>query len=456
VIRTEWTTGRAYLSLRFKVAAGWVAFLVTVSLATVETYDRPLPQWSVAMVVFVVVGLILGTAVRWYLVPQRLPAYEVQNKQPDPVNAEKSTTFEEPKPTELANYPNRAGAKHQHDKVLLISNDLVRGQVWTEILTQRGYIVHNARHWNDAVEISRPERFKFTVADSSVEHLKEPLSRVLAAAPVIFLPDAQEGQFAAFVEQFFDIERDLARSRLIPNLAFNQKQTVHLPPIVKETTDTADVPARHSRRYSYGYIGTEDFTMYPLLWPGTLVQIDEEKTRVQQGPWRAEYERPIYFVETREGFVCCWCVLRKGEIMLQSHPLSPVPLRVMKHPQEAEVIGQVVGISMWLPAESAFLKDLDVPNTAQTKSDVEEQIAAIWEQELGIKYLDAGATLHELGADLPARRAIGQAITNRFGVDLGEKVIENSTVSELAGLIMSRPGARAVEKIEFHPHRDLG
>jgi transcriptional regulator with XRE-family HTH domain len=102
------------------------------------------------------------------------------------------------------------------------------------------------------------------------------------------------------------------------------------------------------KKYIYGYIGMEDLTMYPLILPGTFLQIDEERIRVEEGPWRSEFERPIYFVETREGHVCCWCSVRRGEIVLQSHPLSPVPPRILKHPQEAEVLGQVVGMAMRL------------------------------------------------------------------------------------------------------------
>ena len=102
------------------------------------------------------------------------------------------------------------------------------------------------------------------------------------------------------------------------------------------------------RRYTYAYIGMEDLTMYPLLLPGSFLQVDEERSRVEDGPWRSEFERPIYFVETREGHVCCWCSVRRSEIILQSHPLSPVPPRILKHPQEAEVIGQVVGVAMRL------------------------------------------------------------------------------------------------------------
>jgi hypothetical protein len=102
------------------------------------------------------------------------------------------------------------------------------------------------------------------------------------------------------------------------------------------------------QKYIYAYIGTEDLTMYPLLLPGTFVQVDEKRSRVEEKKWRSELERPIYFVETREGHVCCWCSVRRGEIVLQSHPLSPVPARILKHPQEAEVIGQVVGVAMRL------------------------------------------------------------------------------------------------------------
>jgi transcriptional regulator with XRE-family HTH domain len=105
------------------------------------------------------------------------------------------------------------------------------------------------------------------------------------------------------------------------------------------------------RRYTYAYIGTDDLTMYPLLLPASFVQVDESRNQVEGGIWRSEYERPMYFVETREGYVCCWCALhpqRKGEIVLQPHPLSPVVPRILKHGSEAEVLGQVVGIAMRL------------------------------------------------------------------------------------------------------------
>jgi transcriptional regulator with XRE-family HTH domain len=132
--------------------------------------------------------------------------------------------------------------------------------------------------------------------------------------------------------------------------SFDPRYTVNMGRVVEQwgVVPLAYLAQFADRRYTYGYVGSEDFTMYPILPPGTFVQIDESKSRVTDGAWRSEYERPIYFVETREGYTCCWCTLQQDDLVLQSHPLSPVPVRLLKHPQEAEVIGQVVGVAMRL------------------------------------------------------------------------------------------------------------
>lgn len=100
--------------------------------------------------------------------------------------------------------------------------------------------------------------------------------------------------------------------------------------------------------YTYGYVGSEDYTMYPILLPGSFVQIDESANKVTDNMWRSEYERPIYFVETRDGYTCCWCALKGDELVLQPHPLSPVAVRILQYPHDADVVGQVVGVAMRL------------------------------------------------------------------------------------------------------------
>jgi transcriptional regulator with XRE-family HTH domain len=103
-----------------------------------------------------------------------------------------------------------------------------------------------------------------------------------------------------------------------------------------------------TRAFSYGFIGLEDWTMYPLLLPGTFIQIDESRTKVTEGIWNSEFARPIYFVETREGLSCSWCEVNAGNIVLRPHPMSPAKTRSLKLGSEAEVIGQVVGLAMRL------------------------------------------------------------------------------------------------------------
>ena len=99
--------------------------------------------------------------------------------------------------------------------------------------------------------------------------------------------------------------------------------------------------------YRYGYVGTNDRTMYPLITPGAIVQIDERRKRIVSGPWSRESERPIYFLETRGGFACCWCAIEDGDVILQPHPLSPERVRILPL-NDIDVIGQVVAVAMRL------------------------------------------------------------------------------------------------------------
>lgn len=102
------------------------------------------------------------------------------------------------------------------------------------------------------------------------------------------------------------------------------------------------------RHNLYGYIGLQDFTLYPLLRPGSFVQIDQNVQKVQPLRWRTEYDRPIYFVELRDGYACSWCELQDGCLMLLPHPLSPCGVRRLNYGVDAEIIGQVTAVAMRL------------------------------------------------------------------------------------------------------------
>lgn len=96
----------------------------------------------------------------------------------------------------------------------------------------------------------------------------------------------------------------------------------------------------------YALIGTDDNFMAPMLPPGSLLVIDEERRKVQAGGWANEFERPIYFLEHREGFACGWCTVTDNRLMLQPHPASGCEPRIYEYPRDIEVIGQVVSVAM--------------------------------------------------------------------------------------------------------------
>ncbi|MGH9736207.1 MAG: hypothetical protein ACRD8A_16640 [Candidatus Acidiferrales bacterium] len=100
------------------------------------------------------------------------------------------------------------------------------------------------------------------------------------------------------------------------------------------------------RNSIYGYIGLEDYTLYPLLRPGSFVQINPRARRVHPVVSSSEYNRPIYFVELRDRYVCSWCELQGTRLILMPHPLSPCATRLYEFPNEASIVGQVTGVAM--------------------------------------------------------------------------------------------------------------
>jgi transcriptional regulator with XRE-family HTH domain len=102
------------------------------------------------------------------------------------------------------------------------------------------------------------------------------------------------------------------------------------------------------KNHRYGFVGTEDWSMYPILAPGSLILIDETRRKVAASGWNNEYERPIYFLEHRDGFACGWCSVSNGQMIVQYHPASGEPPAVYSYPSEIDVIGQVTGVAMRL------------------------------------------------------------------------------------------------------------
>jgi transcriptional regulator with XRE-family HTH domain len=80
--------------------------------------------------------------------------------------------------------------------------------------------------------------------------------------------------------------------------------------------------------YRRGIIGKHDLTLDPMLPPGSIVYIDTHRRAISpRRDWTHEFQQPIYFLTTRDGYVCGWCELDPDSdwLTLIPHPSHPLP-----------------------------------------------------------------------------------------------------------------------------------
>jgi hypothetical protein len=114
-----------------------------------------------------------------------------------------------------------------------------------------------------------------------------------------------------------------------------------------------DIPVRLLRQLDlkngvYGFVGLGDNRMFPIIRPGSIVQIDQNQRKVVSRGWKDEDDRPIYFVELRGGFLCSWCELSDGYLSAVPHPKSKCEVLRFPYPREADIVGRVIGVTMRL------------------------------------------------------------------------------------------------------------
>jgi transcriptional regulator with XRE-family HTH domain len=103
--------------------------------------------------------------------------------------------------------------------------------------------------------------------------------------------------------------------------------------------------------YRRGIIGKCDLTLDPMIPAGSIVQIDPRQRAISsKKDWTHEFQRPIYFLMTREGYVCGWCELDRASdwLTLIPHPLSPASSRRWKYRTEIESLGRVTVVAIRL------------------------------------------------------------------------------------------------------------
>lgn len=104
------------------------------------------------------------------------------------------------------------------------------------------------------------------------------------------------------------------------------------------------------RHLHYGFVGMADWSMYPVLQPGSLVLIDQNKRKIADDGWTSEFDRPIYFLEHRDGYYVGWCSHVAGRLLLAPHPAAQQAPTLFDY-SDIDVIGQVVGVAMLLESK---------------------------------------------------------------------------------------------------------
>jgi transcriptional regulator with XRE-family HTH domain len=146
-----------------------------------------------------------------------------------------------------------------------------------------------------------------------------------------FRPEEGEIQAPIALDPGLDLSKTVFLSRLIQKWG-------KLPLMLLNNVDL--------RNHRYGYIGTDDWSMHPIISPGSVVVIDDTRRRIATSGWTTEFDRPIYFLEHRDGYLCGWCSSRDGQITVQYRADSGVEPETYAYPLEIEVIGQVTHVAM--------------------------------------------------------------------------------------------------------------
>jgi transcriptional regulator with XRE-family HTH domain len=116
-----------------------------------------------------------------------------------------------------------------------------------------------------------------------------------------------------------------------------------------EETTLVAVENRLTASYRRGIIGKRDRTLDPMIPAGSIVQIDTRKRTISsRRDWTHEFQRPIYFLTTRDSYVCGWCELDRDSdwLTLVPHPLSSASSQRWRYGKEIENIGRVTFVAI--------------------------------------------------------------------------------------------------------------
>lgn len=177
------------------------------------------------------------------------------------------------------------------------------------------------------------------------------LTRIIALYLNVDAIRAHQLAAASQTTRLIEHEPDSVEDSIEVPIAFHESADLDCTTMVTELVKTwGHIPLRlmghlTSKRCQYGLIGLKDYTMFPLLRPGAFVQISAHRKLPDSKRFLTEFDRPLYFIELRSGYLCSWCELKGDRLMAIPHPLSPCRMREFKYPADAHIVGRVTGVA---------------------------------------------------------------------------------------------------------------
>lgn len=129
--------------------------------------------------------------------------------------------------------------------------------------------------------------------------------------------------------------------------------TTRIVPLSELDARASAHPFQDRRRYLRAIVGLSDLCLFPLILPGAFLVIDRDsKALARDGEYDNELDRPIFLIETHDGYFCCWCdPMEDGQLLkIIQHPLGTVRnkslLQPLKVGQQVEIVGEVAFYGM--------------------------------------------------------------------------------------------------------------
>jgi transcriptional regulator with XRE-family HTH domain len=101
----------------------------------------------------------------------------------------------------------------------------------------------------------------------------------------------------------------------------------------------------HPSLHDFFWIGGERDAIHPYLADGLLVVVNRRKKKPRCSPSKPPWQHPLYVLLQRDGtYVCGCCGVAQGRLAIYPFPQQAHRPRYLRHPYDAEVVGQIVTI----------------------------------------------------------------------------------------------------------------